>query len=408
MNKALTQDSFGKVLNESSARLSSQVGSLLLMTGICFLSCISRIILAPLMSTIEKDLGIGHGQAGSLFLLISLGYFTTLIGSGFISSRLTHRRTIILSSMTLGTALFAVSLSNTIWGIRLGLILLGMAAGLYLPSGIITITSLVRSRDWGKAIAIHELAPNFSLVAAPLITEAFLMLFSWSYILALLGIASLAAGLVFARFGKGGKFPGESPSPNTLRILFSEASFWIMVVLFSIGIAASVGIYTMMPLYLVTERGMMRSWANYLVAVSCILGLGMTFLSGIATDKLGPKTTLGGVLLGAGLITLLLGIIPGSWIVLIVLLQPMMAASFFPPGFAALSRVGPPSLRNISVSFTIAVAGLLGGGVIPAGIGILGEMGSFDLGISLVGGMIISGFIPLHYLAFSEPEFKEE
>ncbi len=402
MNKTLIRDGSNKNVNESSSPLSSEVGSLLLLTGMFFLNFISRIILAPLMPTIEKDLGIGHGEAGALFLLISLGYFATLMGSGFFSSRLTHRKTIILSSMVSGSALLAISTSHSMWGIRLGLVIVGMAAGLYLPSGISTLTSLVRSQDWGKAIAIHEMAPNLGFVVAPLLSETLLRWFSWRYILVLLGIASVSSGLAFARFGRGGEFPGESPRPGTLRILLAEPSFWIMVALFSLAIGASIGIYSMLPLYLVTAREMVRSWANYLVALSRISGVGITFLSGIATDRLGPKVAMGSVFLGTGLITLLLGVVPASWIVLIVFLQPMMAACFFPPGFAALSRIGPPHVRNISLSFTLPPAFLIGGGAIPAGIGVLGEMGSFDLAISLVGGVVMSGFILLHYLKFPE------
>jgi len=402
VNKALIRDGSNKNMDESSAPLSSQVGPLFLLTGIFFLNFICRIILAPLMPTIEKDLGIGHGEAGALFLLISLGYFAALMGSGFFSSRLTHRKTIILSSMVSGAALLGVSISHTMWGIRLGLVMVGMAAGIYLPSGISTLTSLVRSRDWGKAIAIHEMAPNLGFVVAPLLSEILLIWFSWRYILILLGIASVSSGLAFARFGRGGKFPGESPRPGTLRILMADPSFWIMVALFSLGIGASIGIYSILPLYLVAEREMVRSRANYLVAISRISTLGIGFLSGIVTDRLGPRVAMGSVFLGTGLITLLLGVVPVSWIVLIVFLQPMMAACFFPPGFAALSRIGPPRVRNISLSFTLPPAFLLGGGAIPAGIGVLGEMGFFDLGISLVGGIVMSGLILLHYLKFQE------
>ena len=402
MNKSLIWDGSNKNMNESSAPLSSQVGPLFLLTGIFFLNFISRIILAPLMPTIENDLGIGHGEAGAIFFLISLGYFATLMGSGFFSSRLTHRKTIILSSMVSGAALLAVSISHTMCGIRIGLIIVGMAAGLYLPSGISTLTSLVRSRDWGKAIAIHEMAPNFGFVVAPLLSEALLRWLSWRHILILVGVASASSGLAFARFGRGGEFPGESPRPGTLGILVAEPSLWIMVTLFSLGIGASIGIYSMLPLYLVSERAMVSSWANYLVAISRISVLGIAFLSGVVTDRLGPKVAMGGVFLGTGLATFLLGVVPQSWIVPVVFLQPMMAACFFPPGFAALSRIGPPHVRNISLSFALPPAFLLGGGAIPAGIGVLGEMGSFGLGISLVGGIVMSGFIILHYLQFTD------
>lgn len=44
---------------------------------------------------------------------------------------------------------------------------LGLAAGLYLPSGVAALTSFVRPRDWGKAVAMHEIAPNGGMVLAP-------------------------------------------------------------------------------------------------------------------------------------------------------------------------------------------------------------------------------------------------
>jgi len=389
-------------MNENGASLKSQVMPLLVMTGIFFLNFIARIILAPLMPTIELDLGISHAEAGSLFLLISLGYFASLLGSGFFSARFTHRKTIIFSSIFLGITLLAVSFSDTLCEIRIGCIIIGLATGLYLPSGISTLTSLVRSEDWGKAIAIHELAPNISFLAAPLISEALLVWFTWRNILALLGLASLFVGLVFVRFGKGGDFPGESLSPSNVKSLLREPSFWIMIVFFSLGISGSLGIYTMLPLYLVSERGMTQSWANYLVALSRVSGLGVAFLSGMVTDKLGPKVALGGVLLFTGFLTLLLGIVPRSWVVLIVFLQPLIAVCFFPPGFAALSRIGPPSVRNISVSLVVPFGFLIGGGAIPTSIGLFGDAGNFNFGFALVGMITMGGFILLHYLRYPD------
>ena len=44
----------------------------------------------------------------------------------------------------------------------------------------------------------------------------------------------------------------------------------------------------------------------------------------------------------------------------------------------------------------------LGAGTIPTGIGILGDRDYFDLGICLVGIMIMCGFILLHYLRFPD------
>lgn len=290
----------------------SHLPCLLYLTGIFFLNFLARVVLAPLLPAVERDLTVGHGEAGSLFLFISLGYCLGLLGSGFVSSRFTHRRTIILSSMAVGGSLIAVSLSHTLWWVRSGLILLGLSGGLYLPSGIVTLTTIVNSKDWGKALAVHELAPNLGFIAAPLLAEGFMIWFSWRGVLALVGGAAFIFGVAFARFGMGGAFSGETLGTKTLRILLPRPSFWIMVLLFSMGIGASLGVYTMLPLYLVVERGLERGWANTLVAVSRIAGLGVVFLAGWATDQLGPRRALGGVFLTTGVATVLLGVVRGG------------------------------------------------------------------------------------------------
>jgi NNP family nitrate/nitrite transporter-like MFS transporter len=379
----------------------SQVGPLLFLVGIFFLNFLSRIILAPLMPTIEKDLRVGHGEAGSLFFMISLGYCLGLLASGFISSRLNHRRTIILSSIAIGTALLFVSISHSLWAIRFGFIFVGIAAGFYLPSGIATLTHLVSPEHWGKAIAIHEIAPNLGFVMAPLTAEVLLGVLSWRGVLGLVGITAIFAGGLFAFWGKGGAFFGEALSTNILRGILVERSFWIMVTLFAFGVGASLGIYSMIPLFLVSERSMEQSWANTLLGLSRILTMGTSFISGWFADRFGPRLTLMGVFMVTGLATMLLGLVSGHWIVLMVFLQPVLATSFFPPGFAAISKIGGQRAKNVSVSLTVPVAFLLGGGVVSAGIGIMGEMGSFSLGIVLFGGVLLGGAVLARYLKFS-------
>lgn len=373
--------------------LRSQIGPILFLAGIFFLNFLGRIILAPLLPTIEKDLGLDHAGAGSLFLLISSGYFVSLLGSGFVASRLMHKRTIIVSATAIGLALLVISSSNSLLGISMGLVLLGLAAGLYLPSGISTLTSLISPSQWGKALAIHELAPNLAFVAAPLLSEVLLRWFSWRGILAVMGIASMVAGMTFGRFGTGGKFPGDAPSVTSVRTILVKPAFWIMTILFSLAITGSLGVYAMLPLYLVTERSMDQYWANTLVAVSRVSGLGMAFLAGWATDRFGARKIMAAVFLLTGTMTFLLGVTKGYWMVLIVFAQPMLAVCFFPAGFAALSCIGPSSSRNVAVSLTIPLAFLIGAGAIPAGLGIMGDTVSFAFGFALVGVFILMGFL---------------
>src|SRR5262249_22803417 len=58
-----------------------QVGPVFFLTVLFLINFIARIILSPLLPTIEKELGISHGEAGSFFFLISAGYVIALLGS---------------------------------------------------------------------------------------------------------------------------------------------------------------------------------------------------------------------------------------------------------------------------------------------------------------------------------------
>ncbi len=381
----------------------SQMGSIFFLVGIFSLNFLSRIVFSPLMPIIEEELKIGHKEAGSLFFLVSFGYCIGLISSGFLSSWLSHRKTITLSSIIIGITLLAGGFSSSLWGIRVSLFIIGTGAGFYLPSGMATLTALVHPRHWGKAIAIHELAPNLGFIFAPLMVEFLLSWFSWHSILFLLGVASIAMGIVFHLRGKGGNFLGEVPRIKTVQTLFREYSFWLMVLFFSFGIGTSFGAYSMIPLFLVSERGMDRPWANTVLAFSRILTLGTSILSGWVTDRLGSRKTLRAIFLTSGLATGLIGLVQGEgWIIVIIFVQSILATSFFPAGFAALSRIGPGSIKNLSISFTIPIGFLIGGGAIPAGIALFGEKGSFASGFIALGGVVFLGSFLVQYLKFSE------
>ena len=142
---------------------------ILFLAAIFYLGFVSRVILAPLLPVLEGDLGLGHGAAGSLFFFSAFGYCAGLLGSGVVSARLSHRRTITLSAIAVGVAMLVASRSASVAGLQVGLVLLGISAGLYLPSGVATITDQVSEAHWGKALAIHEIAPNLGYITAPLL-----------------------------------------------------------------------------------------------------------------------------------------------------------------------------------------------------------------------------------------------
>src|SRR5918996_220723 len=69
------------------------LGPVLFLVLIFLLNFIGRIILAPLLPSIEKELEISHSQAGSFFFLIATGYLVGLVASGFWAPHTTRSGT---------------------------------------------------------------------------------------------------------------------------------------------------------------------------------------------------------------------------------------------------------------------------------------------------------------------------
>lgn len=382
--------------------LKASIPHILFLASIFYLNFISRVIFAPLMPTIEKDLAISHTRAGSFFFFMSLGYCTGLLLSGFINKRISHKNVIALSGIGIGITLLLLSTFTSYEAIIACLVILGFVTGLYLPSGLATITHLVSPQNWGKAFSVHEWAPNLGFITAPLLVELFLRWMSWQKVFLVIGGCSITMGLLYLRFGKGGRFHGKSPNFKIIKTLIASRSFWIMIFIFGLGMGGSLGIYTMLPLYLVSEKGFDATWVNTLIGLSRISGLFMTLVSGWLTDRIGPKKAIGIIFAASGTVTIFLGLFRGNFLLPIIFLQPLFATCFFPAGFAALSRITTHDMQSITVSFTIPFSFLIGGGAIPTLIGFTGDMGSFGTGIALVGVITLGSLVALHFLKFHE------
>ncbi|MCK5348881.1 MAG: MFS transporter, partial [Desulfobacula sp.] len=126
-----------------SDTIQSQLMPLFFLTSIFFLNFTIRIIIAPLLPTILTDMDLTSDQAGSFFLISASGYFISLLCSGFVSSQILHKKTIVFSAVATGIAFLCTGLSQSLMSMRIGLFVVGMTSALYLPSGIAMLTSSI-------------------------------------------------------------------------------------------------------------------------------------------------------------------------------------------------------------------------------------------------------------------------
>jgi len=359
---------------------------ILFITSIFYLTFVARVIMGPLLPVIEKEMGWGHGQAGSVFLYIAVGYGFGLLFAGSVSSRLNHRRTLALSSVLVGASLIALSFSTTVLAMRIELVLLGLPAGFYLPSGVAALTNLASQEHWGKTMSIHELGPNLGFITAPLIAEGLIQFFPWRGALAALGILAALMGILFWFWGQGGEGKGEPPRWEMMKGILKTPTLWILIIFFTTSIGASIGVYSMMSLFLVSEAGFERGWANTLIAISRIFATVVLFGAGVLTDRFGPKKAMTFYLTVTGLFTLALGLLhSSSWIIPVFFIQTTAAASLFPIGFTILSMTFPNPRRSSAVSLNFFFAFFMGGGLTPTAIGYWAEAFSFSSALMLLG-----------------------
>jgi NNP family nitrate/nitrite transporter-like MFS transporter len=379
-----------------------KIGITVFLAWLFYLGFVSRVLFAPLMPEIEKDLGISHGEAGTMFLLMSLGYVLAPVCSGLISSRIYHLGALKVSAWLVGCALIPFIFVENLLGIGVLLILVGFAGSIHLPSAIATITAEIQKSDWGKGLSVHQLAPPLSFVSAPLIAAMLLRWLSWREILLFWGVISIISALFYTIFGKGGSFPGRVVNAKNVKIVISTGSFWIMLILFAMAMCGNAGIFAMLPLYFVEERGFDLTSANILIGGSQLSGVVMLFFAGWFTDRIGEKKMMAFSLLAAALLTVLMSCLNGWLLIVVLFLQPAVLTAFFPAGFAALSRIVSPSMRSVVNALGPPIAFLIGGGVMPTIIGYMAETFSFSSGIFVAGCFILLGPALVYFVRLGE------
>ena len=374
-------------------RLGPIMLSLFVLCTLFYCNFLGRVILGPLLLDIEADLSLSHTQASQLFLLVAMGYAISLLGSGFISSHLTHRRTVSVSGICTGIALIWLSLSNSLLEVQASMILLGIATGIYLPSGIPSLTSLVKTNLWGRVMGIHQLAPNIAFISAPLLAHWVAPVLSWRGVLGMVGAASIIITLIQFIRGKGGDFTGSAPSPRRIWMLLKKRNILIIMGVQSIGISSQLGIYSLTPAFLVEEHGMEPIVAQSLLSTARLAPIGISLLAGWLVDRWGVKKSIGIFSFFACIVTVSTGLAPASWQYFLVILQPLAPACLFPACFVAMNQAAPPNLRNLSVGLVVPVGYLFGGGLVPAALGYMGDHGAFGLGFAGVGLISLAGIL---------------
>ncbi len=375
----------------------------LLMVAV-FFSMAARIIFSPLMPSLQNDLNFTLTTAGTLFMFVSISYAASMLFAGFLSARIGHDKTIVaaLATITLGLGISGAAGGVVLLGV--GMICIGIGAGVYPPSGLVMINTKISAARRSTAYAFHEVGPNMAMLLAPLLVLLAGPWIGWRGVLFLMCGLSGCATLSFYRWGQVDSGFGAIPNLGNIGTILRLRTTRVGMLVLSAALSGWQGVYAMLPAYLVSHGLGTEQYVNFLLTLSRVASVLMLLVAGFIIRRIGKRMTIVSVLLFTGTCTGLIGLLEGTPLAAAVVAQPAFLAVMFPAILACIADIGDSRYQNITYALIITVGISIGAGVVPALLGVFGDFGLGWLGFVSLTVYMLTAIIAL----FATPDFGRE
>lgn len=355
------------------------VGGRVLLPFACgyFMSYLFRSVNAVIAPNLQRDLGIGAGDLGTLTAAYFVAFAAFQLPLGILLDRFGPRRVqaVLLLSAALGAIIFAVGSSLSHLVIGRTLIGFGVAGGLM--SAMKAIALWLPKERWALANGVFMTAGGLGALAATLPVELAIEHAHWTVLFwALAGMTVFAAAMIFFVVPER---PNETRQTDSLGKQFREcvaflrdARFWRIAPVSIIGMGSGMSIQGLWAgPYLRDVGGLDRaSAAELLFVLAAALTAGFT-LTGIAADRLQrrgfplSRTMVWGVVLYAVVLAVMASAVdpttPLLWIAFgimcntTVLAYPILSGQFLPEQAGRVNTL----LNGVVFGFTfVAQAGM--------------------------------------------------
>ncbi|WP_435157192.1 MFS transporter [Haladaptatus sp. DFWS20] len=330
---------------------------------------------------------------GTLGIVVGIGYALFGLGAlpgGVLSDSYGSRSLIVLCLFGMAGSFLLLSVAPTLPIVALALVLWGISASVYHPSGLALLSKGVSER--GSAFAYHGMAGNFGIAFGPLATTLLLLVFDWRTVVAILAVPALIAAFFAFRTeidesaaveGKETRADGGVSSLSeffgTSRTLFAG---WFIAVF---GVVMMSGLYYRgvltflpdllggLPMFAPVEfGGESLKPANYLYAGLLTVGMAGQYVGGKLTDRVENARA---IAVSFGLLAVIaLVFVPASNAGLVPLLVVSFVLGFClfvvqPLYQATVAEYTPPEARGISYGYTyLGVFGVGALGAVIAGL----------------------------------------
>ena len=323
-------------------------------------------------------------MAGGLYLPFYTGSTLSVIAGGFLSLRFGYKKPMLFCFLILTVGFSILGFVRNYYFFMVVSFFLGMGSGLYIPCGIPMLTAVFPKSYWGRAISIHETAAGCAILTIPFITAFSLSWMTWYATFWLMAGMCFAAILLIYAFSPDPQ-PFEEKKTSDTGILHRK-QFWMLLIVFITCGIASMGVFNIVPLFLVKERGLPVATANTLFGISRAGGFIAMILIGLVIDRFSLRKMFAAIIFLTGLSTISIAMIENSLLLIVMLvIQATFSVVFFPVGLTVVSRVTTQRERGIFTGIVMSGAGIVGPGLSPIILGAVADRYSFAIGILAVG-----------------------
>lgn len=366
--------------------------------------------MAPLVTPISEDLGIGNAMMGAILGAWPLLYIAAAVPCGVLLDRVGAGAGLVLAALIMSASAFARSFAVEPWQLMAAVGLFGIGGPLISIGAPKLIALLFEGRARGTAMGIYMTGPYLGGILALSLTNSVVLpaVGDWRGAMAAYGVMVLLGGLVWLAIlalprarpireaaGAGRKFDLAA------FLEIARAREVQLILVMAIGVFfINHGFNNWLP-ELLMERGLSPTEAGYLASIPSLIGIiGVLIIPRLATPEWRIRV-MGLLFLSTALASLLLHAAPGTVLLTGLVLQGVARSSMMTVAILLLMEARSVPSDRIGVAgglfFTIAeIGGVFG----PLAIGIAADIsGGFTVPLFLMTGVAAFLFATLIALA---------
>jgi MFS family permease len=352
----------------------------------------SVLLLPSLLGDLQRAFRVSLLDVLAAANAMYLAFGLAALPAGYLADRVGSRTMLLVAAGGCAVALVLVAAAPSFAALTAGLVLLGLCAGIYHPSGLSLLSRRVAGPERGRAIGIHGVGGNFGEALAPAWAAFFAARFGWRWGFATAAVLALVCAALTLTL------PADAPAPHarasvtvrqslreigaTLRLFWrSRPLRWLLLATVAGGLVYR-GVLTFLPLHLSASAGSMRA-ASYMMSLVLVAGIFAQRLGGELADRLPRERLLVAELALAVPVLILLGLTSGIGLLVLALAFGFLWYLAQPLAMALIAAHSDP--RDHGMLFALQFALSFGVGSFATNLGGLLSGPSGDTALAFLG-----------------------